>query len=99
MPEWASPWFSRSALCARVPPSERVAACQAVAEMADAFVQLSAAASLAPDRRGEVAQRQLAYFAAHRADDRGLLLLRRIFEPEVADRFLREVLFPERIPA
>jgi len=99
LPGWAAAWFSESALCARVPPSECVAACQAVAEMACAFVQLSVAPTLALELRGEVAQRQLDYFAAHRADDRGLLLLRRIFEPEVADRFLREVLFPERIPA
>ena len=110
LPAWAAAWFSESALCARIPLSESVAACQAVAEMADAFVQLSRGAPPALDfraptagatgeLRGEVARRQQAYFAAHRADDRGLLLLRRIFEPEVADRFLREVLFPERTPA
>jgi hypothetical protein len=103
LPPWATAWFSECALCARIPPSQSVAACQSVAEMADAFVQLSRAATTHelshPDGRGNVARRQQAYFAAHRADDRGLLLLRRIFEPEVADRFLREVLFPERIPA
>jgi ferredoxin-dependent bilin reductase len=111
LPAWAERWFSKNALCVRVTPSESVAACQVVAEMARAFVELSraepapersngSAASVgAPDRRGEVARRQQAYFDAHRADDRGLLLLRRIFEPGVADRFLREVLFPERMPA
>lgn len=106
LPAWAVPWFSEGALCARIPQSESVAACQAVAEMAEAFVQLSrpdpaqhGVDAAAPELRGEVTQRQQAYFAAHRADDRGLLLLRRIFQPEVADRFLREVLFPERIPA
>lgn len=107
LPAWAATWFSESALCVRVPPGEIEAACQAVAEMVDAFVQLSrldASAEpvgAAPSQalRGEVERRQQAYFAAHRADDRGLLLLRRIFEPQVADRFLREVLFPERIPA
>jgi hypothetical protein len=106
LPAWATPWFSEDAVCARVTSSESVAACQAVAEMADAFVQLSRldagadpGAGAAAELRGEVSRRQQAYFAAHRADDRGLLLLRRIFEPEVADRFLREVLFPERIPA
>jgi hypothetical protein len=107
LPTWAAAWFSESAVCTRVLPNESVAACQAVAEMADAFVQLSRLdptaaqvdAGVAGQTRDEVARRQRAYFAAHRADDRGLLLLRRIFEPEVADRFLREVLFPERIPA
>jgi hypothetical protein len=106
LPAWASAWFSQSALCLRVSPAESVAACQCVAEMADAFVQLSREESVvlhrgaAPEEAAaEVARRQRAYFAAHRDEDRGLLLLRRIFQPEVADRFLREVLFPERIPA
>lgn len=113
LPEWAQPWFSKQAVCVRVGSGDREAALQAVAEMAEAFLQLSlaepvpaqqssvASASEAErrTRRGKLAQRQEAYSAAHRADDRGLLLLRRIFEPTVADRFLREVLFPQRIPA
>jgi len=122
VPAWAKPWFSESAICVRVTPSECVAACQAVAKMADTFMQLSRAEPFpepvtattsgasarepqglalqhGPELRGNVSQRQQAYFAAHRTDDRGLLLLRRIFEPAVAERFLREVLFPERIPA
>lgn len=44
------------------------------------------------------ARRQQDYSAAHRERDRGLLLLRRLFEPTLADRFLREVLFPVEVP-
>jgi hypothetical protein len=43
-------------------------------------------------------ERELDYFRAHRERDRGLMLLCRIFQPSVADRFLREVLFPEGWP-
>ena len=42
---------------------------------------------------------QSRYCAAHRKDDRGLMLLHKLFEPTLAERFLREVLFPERMLA
>jgi hypothetical protein len=66
--------------------------------LADRFVELVRAAPAA-DHERDVAGWQGRYCAAHRQDDRGLTLLHKMFEPTLAERFLREVLFPERIPA
>jgi len=99
LPGWAVEWFSRGALSARIGTSQAEIARRAVGEFASAFIELARAAAPSPTGAERVATRHAAYCASHRAQDRGLLLLRRIFEPVVADRFLREVLFPERIPA
>lgn len=106
LPAWAHEWFSSEALCTRVSNENAGQVAAAVAEFCEAFVKLvqqapasESAATADPGRARFVAERQLRYSASHRQDDRGLLLLRRMFEPARADRFLREVLFPERLPA
>jgi hypothetical protein len=99
LPGWALEWFSPGALSARITPAQAEIARRAVGEFADAFIELVRAAHPCKLGAESVARRHGAYCASHRDQDRGLLLLRRIFEPLVADRFLREVLFPERIPA
>jgi phycocyanobilin:ferredoxin oxidoreductase len=109
LPAWAEPWFSSGALCARIGSDRAADAAAAIGEFASAFVELwqrstselpegERRAAPAPERARAVSERQTRYNATHRQDDRGLLLLRRMFPPERADRFLREVLFPERTP-
>lgn len=99
LPAWAAQWFSAAALLARVGSEHAGAVEPALGGFTAAFVQLAMATP--PDPRGtiHVAARHAAYCEAHLHHDRGLQLLRRIFEPALADRFLREVLFPERLPA
>jgi hypothetical protein len=109
-PAWADEWMSSGALCARIGLEHAADAAAVVGEFVDAFLELvrletrdtphaDGHCSLGPASAREVAERHARYCAAHRERDRGLLLLRRIFQPERADRFLREVLFPERLPA
>jgi GNAT superfamily N-acetyltransferase len=98
LPAWAAEWFSKGALCARVSAEQAPSAQRAVLEVARAFVELTETAALDRANAGAVAERQLDYFRVHRERDRGLTLLGRIFQPTVADRFLRQVLFPERLP-
>ncbi len=99
LPGWAAQWFSSLAMSARISAEQSPAAMGAIDAFVSAFIEL--ARSAVPDRAAvaAVASRQQAYADAHREHDRGLLLLRRIFEPETADLFLRRVLFPEKLPA
>ena len=99
LPDWATEWFSRRALSARVSAPQAPAAAAEVQAFVSAFIELARGTEPAPEAAARAASRQQAYAAAHREQDRGLLLLRRIFEPETADRFVRRVLFPERLPA
>jgi hypothetical protein len=95
LPDWAREWFSDDALSARVSPAQASESDAAVNAYVAAFVELVRASNPQPERAELVATRQQAYAAAHRERDRGLLLLRRIFEPALAGRFASEVLFPE----
>jgi len=99
LPAWAAECFSSDALSARIDPEQAGASESAVDAYVAAFIQLVRDGVPSPARAELTAQRQRAYTAAHRERDRGLLLLRRIFEPSLADRFLGEVLFPEQVPA
>jgi hypothetical protein len=108
LPAWAHEWFSSEALCGRIGSERAADARDAVGEFASAFVELVQRSTLpegerraaeSPERARAVSERHARYNATHRQEDRGLLLLRRMFQPEVADRLLREVLFPERMPA
>ena len=98
LPAWCLPWFSQQALCARVAAGRAESASAALQLYADRFVELARAAPLADSER-DLADWQSRYCAAHRKDDRGLMLLHKLFEPTLAERFLREVLFPERMLA
>lgn len=97
LPAWAFEWFSADALSVRVGPDQRDAAEAAVMAHVEAFIELARASRPEPDRCDRIARRQRAYSAAHRERDRGLLLLRRLFEPALADRFSSEILFPDRV--
>jgi hypothetical protein len=98
LPAWCAPWFSQQALCTRIAAARAESASSALQLYADRFIELAGAAPTA-ERERDIADRQGRYCAAHRNDDRGLTLLHRLFEATLADRFLREVLFPERMPA
>jgi hypothetical protein len=98
LPDWCQPWFSPQALSTRIPSERAESASAALQLFANRFVELARAAPAA-DRERDVADWHGRYSAAHRQDDRGLALLHKMFEPTLAERFLREVLFPERIPA
>lgn len=98
LPAWAAEWFSNAPLSVRVSPAQARASEAAVEAYATAFIELVRASVADGAHADPVAGRQRAYSAAHRERDRGLLLLRRIFDPVAADRLLREVLFPEVLP-
>ncbi|HTV24104.1 MAG TPA: hypothetical protein VMG12_35675 [Polyangiaceae bacterium] len=108
LPDWAREWFSASALSLRVGADQAEASAAATLAYVTAFIELVRSdsvdtggvdtAAVVTARTERTALRQRAYCAAHRERDRGLLLLRRMFEPSLADRFLREVLFPVEVP-
>jgi hypothetical protein len=99
LPAWAAEWFSSLAVSARIGAEQAPAAVSAVDAFVSAFIELAQSAVPDAAAAAQLSRRHEAYSAAHREHDRGLLLLRRMFEPTTADRFLREVLFPERLPA
>jgi phycocyanobilin:ferredoxin oxidoreductase len=99
LPPWAAAWFSRGALSRRLHLPEASEAGLDVSAFASAFIELSRSSASEPSALAFTASQQQGYCAAHREHDRGLSLLWRIFEPRVADRFLRHVLFPERSPS
>jgi phycocyanobilin:ferredoxin oxidoreductase len=96
LPEWALRWFSPEPLFARVDVGSREAALAALLGYASVFSELAQRAAAAPERAAATLRWQHAYCAAHREEDRGLMLLSKLFERERALRFLREILFPER---
>jgi len=95
LPSWARKWLSRTALFAAVPPDERGAVRCHLAASCTRFVELIGQASADEGREGRARARQQEYCSAHRSEDRGLQLLGRVFDPGLANRFLREVLFPD----
>lgn len=101
--EWARGWLSEDALVMRPTLARRDDVAAPLEAFTAAFVELSRrfAAFAATEGAPEDAARraQAAYCDAHRRSDRGHLLLRRAFAPDVADRFVRYVLFPERLPS
>lgn len=97
LPDWAREWFSAGALSARVSPGEAGESDAAVNAYVAAFVELVREGCPQPERAELIQSRQRAYAAAHRERDRGLLLLRHMFEPALASRFASEVLFPEGV--
>lgn len=98
LPEWCRAWFSTHALFTRAPSTRHADIAQAVEDYWRAYAELAAAAEPGAGAAG-VEDAQRAYCAAHIEHDRGLQMLRKLFDPALADRFLREVLFPERRPS
>ena len=96
LPAWCARWFSPYALYVRPTVAELPRAAEAFLETVHEFVALAGAAAREPASAAGVAEAQRGYAAAHREDDKGLGLLARMFGERWADRYLREVLFPER---
>jgi phycocyanobilin:ferredoxin oxidoreductase len=94
LPGWCARWFSPHALFARVPPGERAALAERIGACCRVFAETAAGAERHGPSAAAVAARQAAYAEAHLEEDRGLQLLTRMFDPQLATRFLREVLFP-----
>lgn len=97
LPGWCARWFSPHALYVRPTPAELPRAAAAFREAVDAFVALAAAVESPADRAPDPAVQRAhdGYAAAHREDDKGLGLLARMFGERWAERYLREVLFPD----
>ena len=95
LPAWCARWFSPHALYVRPTPDELPRAAEAFRATVRSFVTLAAATDPDPSRSAQVAVAHRGYAAAHREDDKGLGLLGRMFGERWADRYLREVLFPE----
>ena len=105
LPAWCARWFSSHAVFTRPPAAQLGAAVAAVREMAAEFVCLARVAGGSVGagtewRRSEemaarVARTQDEYAAAHRADDKGLTMLARMFGAGWAGRYVEEILFPD----
>ncbi len=99
LPAWCRPWFSAQPLYSRVAPQHAPAVAAALTVLCERFAQLALHCEVQAGSAAAVADWQLRYCAAHRQDDRGLGLLHKLFEPALAERFLRQVLFPESVRA
>ncbi len=60
----------------------------------DAFIESVTTAQSRPELAGQIAAAQDAYMTAHRVDDKGLGLLRKMFGAAWANHYLTDVLFP-----
>ena len=94
LPVWCAAWFSPHALYTRVNPDQLAAAVAAFWDFPLGFVELVRGTAPRPGLAREVAGRQNGYAAAHRADDKGLGLLAKMFGAGWAERYLEQVLFP-----
>lgn len=95
LPAWCQPWFSTQPVYSRVIPRQAPAVAAALELLCERLAQLAAQCEAQPSNAAAVGEWQARYCEAHRRDDRGLGLLHRIFDPTLAERFLRQVLFPE----
>jgi phycocyanobilin:ferredoxin oxidoreductase len=100
LPAWCEAIFSPSPLYTRFGPDDVAGACGALEAYLGAFVELTRQSrasggawsrTMAP---GEVSRGTGYHCLRHRADDRGLLLLERLFDKVRTERYLDEVLFP-----
>ena len=94
LPGWCQAWFSPHALFTRVPLERADEARRAFAVFPRVFTRLARQATPRPDQAAAVRAAQAGYAAAHRADDKGLGLLARMFGAAWADRYVGEALFP-----
>jgi hypothetical protein len=93
LPSWAAHVFSSAPIFTRV--SDASAAAAAVRTAACAFVSSVRASSADAAAVESVRDAQMRYVRAHREEDRALGLLGKVFGLEIAQRYIREVLFPE----
>jgi hypothetical protein len=99
LPAWCARWFSVHALFTRTSMEQITAVASAVEACWRSYLELDGETTPAPHLQRAVRRAQLAYASAHLREDRGLRLLQKIIQPRLAERFLRELLFPSRVPA
>lgn len=99
LPAWCAEWFSPEALLTRVPAGAFPLVAEAVGIYVDAYVELAQTSEPDASAAPAISAAQTGYARAHVEHDRGLGLLKKLFDPALAERFLAEVLFPERTPS
>jgi hypothetical protein len=99
LPAWCAAWFSPEALLTRVPAGALPLVAEAVHAYVDAYVELARTSEPDANAVEAISAGQRGYARAHIEHDRGLGLLKKLFDPALAERFLTEVLFPERTPS
>ncbi len=99
LPAWCAAWFSPEALLTRVPAGALPLVTEAVHAYVDAYVELARTSEPDANAVDAISAGQRGYARAHIEHDRGLALLKKLFDPALAERFLTQVLFPERTPS
>jgi hypothetical protein len=96
LPAWCLSIFSPSPLYTRFGRGEAGRAREAFLGYVEAFAFLATGEQISPiaGSRDAIRSGVRSYIERHRLDDRGLLLLERLFGKDRAMRFLDEVLFP-----
>lgn len=94
LPAWSRAWFSPQALFARASATEATRLSGVLAAYADAWIAAAGSSRPEPARADRVLAAHDAYLLAHLEHDRGLQLLKKIFEPARAEQFLTRVMFP-----
>lgn len=94
LPAWAAERFSPHTLYTRISPDELPLAVDAFRAYPDAFIEGVMMTDPRTALSNQIAGAQDAYMTAHRVDDKGLGLLRKMFGAAWADRYLTDVLFP-----
>ena len=94
LPAWAAERFSPHTLYTRITPDDLPLAVDAFHAYPDAFIEGVTTTDPRPALSIQIAGAQDAYMTAHRVDDKGLGLLRKMFGAAWADRYLTDVLFP-----
>lgn len=93
LPAWCR-GFSRHALFVRVGADQAGTLCEQLPDYVGALVEIARGEPIRPERSDLTRERQRAYLAAHLEEDKGLLLLEKVFDPGWARQFLRTVMFP-----
>lgn len=94
LPAWAAERFSPHTLYTRITPDDLSLAVEAFRAYPAACIDAVTMTDPLPALSSQVASAQDTYMTAHRVDDKGLGLLRRMFGAAWADRYLTDVLFP-----
>jgi hypothetical protein len=93
-PRWARGHFSSDARVVRVSPAALPEQAEHVGALLDRYLSLLGQDGRAADPE-QAGARQAEYLAVHRREDPGMRLLGTMFGEAWAQRFLREVMFPE----
>ena len=98
LPAWCADWFSPHAVYTRGSPADLRAAPAVVHDLVTTFLRMVDDCAPRPELDAHVGGVRQGYLAAHRTDDKGLNLLGKMFGQEWAERYVREVLFPDMPP-